>query len=73
MRPDLCLQEWLGCLTREKRGKREEMVFTRLEVRCNVGMLGQQERVHLEWAVCVGYYRSGRKEDGGCGGVCVLI
>lgn len=48
------------------------MVFTRLEVRCNVGTLGQQERVHLEWAVCVGCYRSGRKEDGECGGVCVL-
>lgn len=68
MRPDLCLQEWLGCLTREKRRNGVH----RLEVRCNVGMLGQQERVHLEWAVCVGCYRSGRKEDGGCGGVCVL-
>lgn len=58
MRPDLCSQEWLGRLTRqkgrEKRVKREEMVFTRLEVGCNVGMLGQQERVHLEWGVCVG-------------------
>ena len=70
MRPDLHPQEWLGCLTRqkgrEKRVKREEMVFARLEIGyCNIGMLGQQERVHPEWVVCVGGHRSGGNESGG--------
>lgn len=77
MRPDLRPQEWLGCLTRqngrEKRVKREEMVFVRLEVGCcNIGMLGQQERVHLECVVCVGGHRSGGNEGGGRTVVSVL-
>lgn len=41
------------------------MVFGRLAVGCNIGMSGQKERVPLEWAVRVGYYRSGRNEGSG--------